>query len=818
MAKTAENPTKPTKTARPTRPAGGGYAGRMQLARMALFWERLWPALWPVAGILGLFLIVALFDLLPLLSGFLHAAVLAAFAAALGYALWHGRHGLSWPGETAAERRIENASGLTDRPLAALRDGLAAGGGDAFAEGLWQAHRARMQARIGALRVGAPHPGLAARDPWALRGAILILLVVALIAAGGDGPQRLARAAKPDFSATGTSAAASLELWITPPAHTGRAPIFLDRGVATDDVLSVPVTSAVLARLHGKGSTPSLQLGDGEAAFTPLDDESFQADGTIERDGRLAVRRDGADVAVWDLIVVPDDAPVIVFALPPGASKREHLKLAYFARDDYGVEAVRVAIRRTGDDGEAIADAAAVELDLALPGIGMKEIEATAYHDLTPHPWAGLPVVIELAAEDAIGQIGRSEPFATVLPARVFQHPVARAIIEQRRLLTVDDGEKGRRKVAFALRDLTSRPMQFYDDKVVFLALITASARLVLSDDGTQVPAVQQLLWDTALRIEDGELSLAERDLRAAQEALMEALAQNATDAEIEALIDAVREALDRYLQALAENMAENPTAMGEQAPMDPNAMMLEFEDLRDILEQARDLARSGARDAAKDLLAQFRDILENMQPGQQQAGQQGEGSLNEMLRDLSDLIRQQRDLLDETFRRAQEEGKFGGDDREGKMGAQSQGDLRRQLGDLMRRFGERYGDIPDELGNAEGSMRQSEDALERGAAGQAVRPQADALDAMRAGGRTMARGQQGQAQGADSGNRGFQRDPFGRPMPGFGRADTENVEIPTMSDVQRAREVLDELRRRAGERDRPRDELDYIDRLLRRF
>jgi uncharacterized protein (TIGR02302 family) len=807
------------KQAKPARATADGYAGRLVLARLALFWERLWPALWPTIGVVGLFLIVALFDLLPLLPGFVHAAVLAAFAAALGYALWHARGGLSWPGKAAAEHRIEDASGLTDRPLVALRDGLAAGGGDAFAEGLWRVHRARMLARIGALRVGAPHPGLAARDPWALRGAVLLLLVVALIAAGGDGPQRLARAANPDFTPSGQSAVASLELWITPPGHTGRAPIFLDRGEATDDVLSIPVTSTVLARLHGKGATPSLRLGEGETPFTPLDAESYQADATIESDGRLAVRRDGANLAVWDLVVIPDNAPIIVFALPPGASKREHLKLAYFARDDYGVETVRVAIRRTGDDGEVIADTAPLELDLALPGIGMREIEATAYHDLTPHPWAGLPVVIELAAEDAIGQIGRSEPFATVLPARVFQHPVARAIVEQRRLLTVDDGDESRRKVAFALRELTARPMQFYDDKVVFLALITASARLVLSDDGTQVPAVQQLLWDTALRIEDGELSLAERDLRAAQEALMQALAENASDAEIEELIDALRAALDRYLQALAENMADNPTAMGEQAPMDPNAVMLEFEDLRDILEQARDLARSGARDAAKDLLAQFRDILENMQPAMgQQAGQQGEGSLNEMLRDLSDLIRQQRDLLDETFQRSQEEGKFGGDEREGRRGAQAQSDLRRQLGDLMRRFGERYGDIPNELGNAEGSMRQAEDALERGAAGQAVRPQADALDSMRAGGRMMARGQQGQAQGMDSGNRGLQRDPFGRPLPGFGRADTEDVDIPTMSDVQRAREVLDELRRRAGERSRPQDELDYIDRLLRRF
>jgi hypothetical protein len=35
---------------------------------------------------------------------------------------------------------------------------------------------------------------------------------------------------------------------------------------------------------------------------------------------------------------------------------------------------------------------------------------------------------------------------------------------------------------------------------------------------------------------------------------------------------------------------------------------------------------------------------------------------------------------------------------------------------------------------------------------------------------------------------------------------------------MQRSRQILDELRRRAGERYRPQIELDYIDRLLQRF
>ena len=60
------------------------------LARLGLFWERLWPAIWPAVGIAGLFLVLALLDLPTRLPPWLHALLLAAFAGAIGLALWRG--------------------------------------------------------------------------------------------------------------------------------------------------------------------------------------------------------------------------------------------------------------------------------------------------------------------------------------------------------------------------------------------------------------------------------------------------------------------------------------------------------------------------------------------------------------------------------------------------------------------------------------------------------------------------------------------------------------------------------------------------------
>ena len=75
--------------------------------------------------------------------------------------------------------------------------------------------------------------------------------------------------------------------------------------------------------------------------------------------------------------------------------------------------------------------------------------------------------------------------------------------------------------------------------------------------------------------------------------------------------------------------------------------------------------------------------------------------------------------------------------------------------------------------------------------------------------------GQQQQgAIGAD--RRG--RDPLGRPLYNQGNADLWGDFVPDQLDLGRARAILEELYRRAGQRTRPPEELDYIDRLLRRF
>jgi len=84
-----------------------GLWHRLWLARLALTWEGVWRAIWPALTLAGLFLALALSDLLPDLNGYLHIGVLAAFAVGFALLLWLGLRGLALPGAAAARRRIE---------------------------------------------------------------------------------------------------------------------------------------------------------------------------------------------------------------------------------------------------------------------------------------------------------------------------------------------------------------------------------------------------------------------------------------------------------------------------------------------------------------------------------------------------------------------------------------------------------------------------------------------------------------------------------------------------------------------------------------
>jgi uncharacterized protein (TIGR02302 family) len=571
-----------------------------------------------------------------------------------------------------------------------------------------------------------------------------------------------------------------------------------------------------------------------------------------------------------------------VQALP--TEQRDGLRIIYALRDDYGVKEAEGRFSKIGKPGQPLRRTLVPgpAAPLAAGGRGDSEADNETTVMLAEHPWAGARVRLQLHAIDDAGNKAESEAREIMLPQRAFSHPLAKALVEQRRNLVMEPDDRGR--VQIALDALLSEPERFYARNAgTYLSLRMAATRLRAARNDEQLIAVAEWLWIMALELEDGGLSDAEKALRAAQERLQEALERNADASEIRRLTEELRRAMDRYMREFAER-AQRDNRSAENQQNRQNERTLSRNDLNKMLQDIERLSREGRHAEAQELLRQLNEIMRNLQ-ARRENGQQGERQrgMGEAMDELDQLSREQQELRDQTFREGQQrrrqqgqqgrqgqreqgqQGQRGQRGQRGQQGQQGEGGeqdmaeggggegeghslqqrqqrLRERLRQLQRRLGELGMGNEQGLADADSAMGDAEGQLGQGQEGRAVDSQGRALDGLRRGMQGMARQMQQQGDGegdgteqaefgpggddpnrpgrprADSGSR--DNDPLGRDT--RSRSAGENSRLRMQGHEggtagERARRVLEELRRRLGEQERPRLELDYFERLLPR-
>jgi uncharacterized protein (TIGR02302 family) len=815
-------------------------------ARGSILWERLWPALAALATVGGLFLAFSwagLWLALPPLARAigLFVFVVSAAAAALPLVI------LRLPSIYDGLRRLDRSSGETHRPATAVADHIAANSQDPVAQALWRAHVEHALLSARKFKAGWPAPKLSIRDPMAFRALVLILVVASFFAAGGERFKRIAAA----FDWHGVVAPANfrIDAWITPPVYTGRPPVMLqglrpgDTAQATAPV-AVPAGSQLVIRATGKVNFDIVRHGGLEDA--PAEARAPLPAGTEER--RLIIKGDGSAAVhgvlgsdlVWNFTAIPDRAPTIELTKDPERQARGALRLDYKMDDDYGVVEAKATFALKdveSPDKPRHPLFTAPDYALTLPQARTRSGAAQTTHDLTEHAWAGADVVMTLTARDEAGNEGRSQPRELTLPQRIFVKPLARALIEQRRNLALDAETKP--LVLTALDVLSIVPERFTPESSVYLGLRSIYHDLEYAKSDDALREVVARLWDMAVQLEDGNVSQAEQALRQAQEALRQALERGASEEEIKKLMEQLRAAMDKFLQALAEELRKNPQQLAR--PLDRNTRTLSQQDLKSMLDRLEQMARSGNKDAARQLLDQLQSMLENLQMARPGASgnDDGDDDMMSALDELGDVIRKQQQLRDKTFRQGQDSRR---DRQRGQQGQNQMGDLRQDqqgLRDRLNKLLEQLkqhglgqpgqqgeGNEMGQLGDAGEAMGQAEGQLGEGDADNAVDSQGRALDAMRKGAQGLAQSMQQQGMGPGPNGRpgrGQARaqqdtDPLGRPLRGRDYGDDVTVKVPGEIDAQRARRILEELRKRFGEGFRPQLELDYIERLLKDF
>lgn len=803
-------------------------------ARAALLWEALWPPLATLGTVALLFLAVSWAGLWPHVGPWVRLAGVVLFAIAAVVALWPLRR-LKVPGSAAALARIDHRSGTRHRPATTLMEPLANAGEDPVTRTLWRIHRERARRAAATLRAGMPAPGLARRDPLALRFLVVLVAVVTFIGANGDRLDRIGDAF--DWKTPALAAVPPrLDAWVTPPAYTGRPPIFLtaaggaagDEAGNSDHSVSVPIGSTLVVRVSsgevtvnaGPGAVPA-KGGETSAALKPAS-ESKTTDGApqerhfvLKANTTVSARAAGGIARGWRFSVIPDRPPTIAFTADPEITARGTLAVSYRLDDDYGVTTAGAEFTPLAPEGGGEVRPLYGPPQASLPVQRGHNREMSTTLDLASHPWAGSKVRMRLIARDDAGQTGHSKWIDVTLPARSFHKPLPRALIEQRQNLALDANAAPR--VAQALNALSLYPRLFTPKLGVYLGLRSAYYRLENARNDDDLRGEVDYLWQMATRIEDGDLPAMEQNLRNAEKALRDALARGADSQEIKRLTDQLRSAMNRFLNEMARRAAQN----GEQT-LPPNAQAMTEQDLERMLQRMEEMAGNGDRDAAQQMLSQLQQMLDSLQSGRMAQMDPQTRAMQQALGQLQDMIRRQNTLRDHTFRQQQQ----GGDGQKLSDLQQQQGELRQQLERMLKQLQGMGAEGSKGLGEAGKDMAEAEGQLGQGRPGEAVGAQSRALEALQRGARGMAqqmmagRGQPGSGNprgmaGIARGNGSASTDPLGRPLYGRRPDPGESVRVPSQIEAERARRVLEELHRRLSQPQRPAEERHYLERLL---
>lgn len=588
----------------------------------------------------------------------------------------------------------------------------------------------------------------------------------------------------------------------------------------------------------------------------------------VTENGPVKLTIDTIPLKDWRFQIIPDSPPIIGLVEAPSAAASKTLKLKYRVVDDYGVIAAKAHIKEIfkkdkkksepqtlNDETRPLGDP--IDYALNISKQKTKSSEDTTFKDLTDHPWAGLPIKLYLSATDEGENTSNSPEINIVLPEYEFTKPVAKKIIGLRKQLIMTPAKSP--LISDLVYTLLNDKAPFEKDITLYLGLRMAASRLENANNRTEKEKLAKLLYQLARHAEDGDLSAAERELRTAQEELRKALQENASAEDIQKAIDKLRKALEKYMEALAkQQQKQNQNAENQQNQNQQNMSQKDFEQMLKTIEE---LTKSGAKDLAKKMLSQLQNMLENLQTGKNQDLQQQNKTAKE-IQELSKILQKQQKLMDRTFewnkkqkskkaeqsQQHQQMGKHPHKPNGAKHLKEEQEALRKQLQELLSKLantkegqkksgqkgqgqqgngqqaqGKKGGGKKGKQGsgspldNANKAMQRAEQALNNNDLNSALSQEGQALDQLRKGIQQMAVQMQGKSSQGGSKKAGG-KDPIGRPQSAKGMDTSENTKVPDQIDIQRAREILRNLQNKLSDPNRPAPEIDYLERLLKRF
>ena len=794
---------------------------KIYLARLAIIWENLASYLFKILILSLIFIMLIITESLTFLPYWLHIILLGLFSLSYISVILYFIYKFKWPTKLICAKRIEDDNNAQHTPFSSLLDRPNLNKDSV----IWEEHYHRIlktSKSLKNIRLKAIYSHL---DPLFIRLPVITLFLFIFLGFNQNLDKKTQAALLPEKNII-VSINGVFTGWINPPEYTRLQPILIRN---SENPLKVPIGSSLSARVFGGDGITELNMGDKKEIFLKIDKDNAAIESIIDKNIYLTIKQNKNIIFKQNIEVILDRPPLVDFIENPKSTVKGVLDIDYVFSDDYDTTKLYAEIYLK----KPILSSQLEKIKFNIPFDVSEEeqIVGQYYHDLSEHIWAGLPAKIILVAEDYKGQKGKSRELEILLPEKPFNNLLALSVINQRKNLALNKDKPF--EVGKIITEIAED--KYFEDKLLVAKdwLLEASNILLESNNNSLLTEkkknfVIDLLWKTALFIESGQLSIAENELRRAQQDLQEALSEGGEGAEIDEMLNNLDNVLAKYLDELENPMdIDAPQVSESDDPGDRGgengAKSNEGADLEEKLEDIAELTASGSLDEAQEQLDEMQDMSESLDRdalGEALGEQEGEDAPMAM-QQISEMMQEQEALMEDSFEQsmnAQADQKTPGS---GPVNAgEKQESLRKQLEDVMHEISESDTPVPDELGRAERSMRQAQKELQRGRPDRAQAAQGRALEELKKAAEKMdkmnsANGPSQMAGDSGSNSDRDQRDPLGRVPPGQGNSPGGDVGIPNEPDSNKARKIVKQLYKKAENSVKGSIERKYVDSLL---
>jgi hypothetical protein len=591
---------------------------------------------------------------------------------------------------------------------------------------LWYLHKASIMKNIKNIKFHIPNIFLGKSDPLLIRYLFLTLLIVALYWAYKKN--------KIDQNVYGVMNFSQyfkqedlfeIKAWLEPPKYTNLKHKLIDIPKDKNNLEIneyVPINSLLNIFINSNKNNFSVEEHKKIVSLKKNSRNSYKLALIIDKNKIVSVKNDTTKVN-FNFAVVKDAIPKIKILSSPNTVNEVALSFISKISDDYGIESIKVELKRPIMFKHFEEEMITYNLFNNINNQeNTKYKENYFYKYFADIVWAGSSTFLEIIASDYAKQHAKiSIPIK--IPQKTFKNEVAIQIISIRNSLAKK--EISAIKLKEELFKIFSNNNYLIEDTNIESSYVEINNILNRKKAFTFsiTDSLFKKLYDLAEIIEDGKFYSAKKNLEQVEQSLFDSIKQKESD-KISSNSKKFKESIESLLNL--DNKERNEKNYNEMANKTVK------DEIDRLTKQIEDLLKTGTQEGINEKIQKLQQLSESIKnPNSNQESEAKYQQKQDFINKLSELLNEQEKVMEETFNKAADRGKFkqSSEGSGGKSPKERQEELRNTLGNVIRDIAESENEIPQDLGRADRAMRQASRDLENGRPDEASNAQGRAVE-----------------------------------------------------------------------------------------